>query len=374
MSDINKKDFESPEIQDPKFNGDKVNVLKEDEYNPLGKNIKWNEVVSKGGYGQGIAGLKPAIPGWENTTVGMPGNVKNRLAQQNGIQSFEPEAVASREPFRLGRFIVKWLKYPPFFHPLAVAYLRYLFEDCVKSVSGITDNNIDPITVPNGTTRQEYTYMGIYKENNREVTLRVPETAGSPVRKLIDYWYSGISDRKSGVCHMYGKELRAVQPNKSGSLIYIVLGPTCRPEDIEFACMWHEVVPTSGERISMYNSELGEVGGNVEADVTFSGIFDRGPHIDLLARVIVEAYNLYSDGFWKATLPNYLNKIRDGLVNNDVNLINRFRADYETRIGEINANLNEDKYGVTKSTNIDLNYKPKSSGGIDTAGGTRPIV
>lgn len=326
---------------DPASYGESLEkVLENDGQQPPLASQSWENTDPSASYGNTVGGLKTVFPGWETTTVGMPGNIKSKLSQQNGVQNYDPSAVAAREPFRTGRFLVKWLKYPPFFNPLAVQYLRYLFEDCVKSVSGINDNNIDPIKITNGVTRQESTYAGIYKENNGEVTLKVPETAGSPVRKLIDYWLSGISDRKSGMCHFYGKKLRAVQPNKAGSFIYILLGPTGRPEDIEFAAMWHEVIPTSGERISMYNSDIGEAGGGVEADVTFAGIFDRGPAIDLLAKKIVTAYNLYSEGFWNAALPAYLANMYDSFSTKEAATTDASLAARLTREAEISSSAN----------------------------------
>ena len=259
-------------------------------------------------YGQNnIIGQKFNMPGWENGTVGFAGNIYSRLAAQNGIQPVDPAILAAREPFKTGRFIVKMLKTPPFFSTVASRIARYVFEDTVKELSGINEYSIDPIKIANGVTRAESTYMGIYKENNGEFTLKVPETAGQLVRKIVDYWMYGISDPKTGVCHFYGKPLRAVQPNKAASFIYILLGPTCRPDDIEYACMWHEATPTA-PKVGHNNSTLGEVGSGVEHDISFSGIFDKGPEIDILAKRIVKAYGLYGERFTDAALPDYIYK------------------------------------------------------------------
>jgi hypothetical protein len=253
----------------------------------------------------GINGQKFALPGWENGTVGFSGNIYSRLAAQNGIQPVDPVILAAREPFRTGRFLVKVLKTPPFFDPIAERILRYVFEDTVKDVSGLTEYAVETFKISNGVIRQDTPYIGIYKENNGDYGLRVPETAGQLVRKILDYWFYGISDPKTGVCHFYGKNLRAVQPNKSMSIIYILMGPTCRPEDIEFSCMWHEGVP-GAPKIGHNNSTIGEVGSGVEHDVAFSGLYDHNPVIDALARKIVLAYNLFSERFSNAVVPEYI--------------------------------------------------------------------
>lgn len=261
------------------------------------------------GYGyNGIAGWKPGNEwlGFEQTTVGPASSVLNRLNTQNGLQSTDPAIMAAREPLRVGRFLVKWVKAPAFFPDLAVKYLRYIFEDGVREVSGVPENSLDKIDIQNGAVGATTSYPGIYKESGNSVTLKVRESAGSPVRKFLDYWISGVSDRKTGVCHMYGFKGRAILPNMAGSILYVLLGPTCRPEDIEFACMWHEVMPY-GEKASHLNSGgIGEAGSGVEFDVEFSGMYDRGPEIDIFARKVVEGYNLYGQTYLNQLLPSYM--------------------------------------------------------------------
>lgn len=262
------------------------------------------------GYGEGgISGWKPTKEEWlgyETTTVGPAGNVLNRLNTQNGLQSSDPMVMAAREPFRVGRFLVKWVKAPPFFPTMAVRYLQWIFEDMVMEVSGVPENSIDKIDIQNGAVHATTSYPGIYHESGNSVTLKVRECAGSPVRKFIDYWLSGVSDRKTGVCHMYGAKLRAVLPNMAGSILYVLLGPTCRPEDIEFACMWHEIMPYAEKASHMNSGNIGDAGSGVDMDIEFSGQYDRGPEIDIFARKVVEGYNLYGQSYLNQLLPSYM--------------------------------------------------------------------
>lgn len=64
--------------------------------------------------GYGIGGISgdrfTDVAGWESGTVGFAGNVYSRLASENGIQPVDPAITASREPFRVGRFLLKILK------------------------------------------------------------------------------------------------------------------------------------------------------------------------------------------------------------------------------------------------------------------------
>lgn len=262
------------------------------------------------GYGEGgLSGWKPSPQDWlgfETTTVGPAGNILNRLNTQNGLQSADPMVMAAREPFRVGRFLVKWVKAPPFFPEMAVKMLRWIFEDTVMEVSGVPENSISNIDIQNGVVHTTTSYPGIYQESGNSVTLKVREFAGSPVRKFLDYWISGVSDRKTGVAHMYGAKMRAILPNMAGSILYVLLGPTCRPEDIEFACMWHEVMPYQEKTSHMNSGSIGEAGSGVDMDVEFKGQYDRGPEIDIFAIKVVEGYNLYGQSFLNQLLPSYM--------------------------------------------------------------------
>jgi hypothetical protein len=146
----------------------------------------------------------------------------------------------------------------------------------------------------------------MFKETNGEFTIKVPETTGQLVRKAIDYWHYGISDPKTGVATFYGKDVRDLQPNKSMTILYVLLGPTCRPHDIEYACIWHDAILTTPKHAHNNSDTIGDVGQGPDHDLTFSGIFDRGPQVDLLASVIVDREGLYEERCYNSVLPKYM--------------------------------------------------------------------
>jgi len=258
----------------------------------------------------GVNGIKgdrfTDVAGWEHGTVGFAGNVYSRLASENGIQPVDPAITASREPFRVGRFLLKILKTVPFFDEKVTAAWRYIIEDTATEFSGIQSYGFEVFTKTHGVIRQNSAYTGIFKENNGEFTIKVPETAGQLVRKASDYWFYGMSDPKTGVAHFYGKDLRDLQPNKSMTILYVLLGPTCRPEDIEYAAIYHDCVLTTPKHDHNNAGTLGEAGSGVEHDLTFSGIFDRGPEVDRLAAIIVDREGLYEERSQNALLPAYI--------------------------------------------------------------------
>jgi hypothetical protein len=258
----------------------------------------------------GVNGIKGdrfnTVAGWEHGTVGFAGNIYSRLASENGIQPVDPAVTASREPFKVGRFLLKVLRSVPFFDAKVSAAWRYIIEDTATEFSGIQSYQLETYQKTHGAIRQNSTYVGTYKENNGEFTIKVPETAGQLVRKSIDYWHYGMSDPKTGVSHFYGKDFRDLQPNKSMDILYVLLGPTCRPEDIEYAAIFHQCVCTTPKHDHNNAGTLGEAGQGVEHDLTFSGIFDRGPEVDRLAAIIVDREGLYEERAQNALLPAYM--------------------------------------------------------------------
>jgi hypothetical protein len=245
------------------------------------------------------------VAGWEHGTAGFAGNIYSKLASENGIQPVDPVLTAAREPYKMGRFLVKILKTVPWFDKKAKYAWRYIVEDTTTSVSGIQDYTFETFQRQHGVIRQNSTYGGMFKETNGEFTLKVPETAGQLVRKSIDYWLYGISDPKTGVATYYGKDVRDLQPNKSMTILYVLLGPTCRPHDIEYACIWHDAILTSPKH-AHNNSEIGDAGQGTDHDLTFNGIFDRGPQVDLLASIIVDREGLYEERNYNSILPKYM--------------------------------------------------------------------
>jgi hypothetical protein len=259
-------------------------------------------------YGQG--GIKGdrfnEVAGWEKGTVGFSGNIYSRLASENGIQPVDPALTGAREPFKVGRFLIKIIKTVPFFDKKATYAWRYILEDTSVGLSGIQDPTFDTFPRTHGVVRQQSVYGGIYKETNGEFSIKVPETKGQLVRKAIDYWIYGLSDPKTGVATYYGKDIPDLQPNKSMTILYVLLGPTCRPDDIEYACIWHDAIITQLKHAHNNSDTIGEAGTGVDHDLPFSGIFDRGPQVDLLAAVMVDREGLYEERNQNALLPKYV--------------------------------------------------------------------
>lgn len=304
------------------------------------------------GYGiGGIDGMHHNVLGWDNTTVGLASSVFDNVLTQNGVRTYDPNYIGALEPIRAGRFIVKWLKVPSFFDETAIKYLKVFLENTVKQVSGIQDSNINAAgSVTFGANQQEMEFPGGIKQNNKNVTLSTVTCTGDPTGKLMRYWMYGITDPETNIHHMYGKDLRFIRPNYSGTLMYIFLGPTCRPGDIEYSCIWHEVWPVSPDFKNTWESqELGSDTAISDRQVEFSGIFQDGPECNILAKYIVAAAGLAGQSYFDQTLPvymydKYINKIQGN--NRDEEVVSGLRMDQEKKLSGQSEYYTEEVKGI----------------------------
>ena len=246
--------------------------------------------------------------GWPSITAGVQGFVENRGGSSQGIQVFDPDFLSMREIFRMGRFILKIMKYPPFFPPVACEMARWLFEDQVRGVDGPQSNSLSTASIEIGATGRTVDYPGMYKENNKDLTLKVPEWKGRPLGKFSEWYLSALSDRETGIGTLYGRDMEYVKPNYGMTFLYIILGPDARPESIEFSCLYHECFMT--EEINGYlgSNTLGDIGNVGEQDVKFSGIYQTGLQVDALAEIVTAQYGLYNETYLDMILPAYFYK------------------------------------------------------------------
>lgn len=258
-------------------------------------------------YGVGNGGYKlDGVIGFENTTRGPGGPFDNKLTTQQGLQSFDAASLNIREPFRMGRFIFKIVKIPPFFDSSMIGYMRFVLEDNIKQVSGIPENSIDTISQTNGATRIESDFPGNYKQSAKELTVQTIEYAGGVVRKFVNYWMGGISDRETTIGHLYGANLPFVRSSYSASFLYTILGPTARPTDIEFNAMFHECWPTKEVGGYLGSNTLGDVGGVSDVEIPLTGLYQNSPEVDILGQLIAAGYGLYSESALNQTMPAYI--------------------------------------------------------------------
>lgn len=248
------------------------------------------------------------VRGWETGTTAIGGNVALRLGHAQGVASYDDNTLSIEEPFRTGRFLCIWTKLPTFLHPTAQAYWRYFMQDRVLEFSGLNDNEIGTMERTTGAVGRSEAYAGYYKENNNGFSIKVPEYKGLPMRKLSKYYLSGISDPATGIAHFHGnKDLRFSTRNYGGDMFYILLGPSGRPDDIEFACAYIDAFMVKDHISHLNSGTIGEPGdAGLTYDLEFKGKYVQNNAVNRMAIDIVEKVGLYKDTVEDVNLPTYL--------------------------------------------------------------------
>jgi len=319
------------------------------------------KVVFKNNSVSGVHGVvNPAMKGVSPYLTGVGGHVGIRTGQVQGVPDFTHNNVSMEEPLRTGRFIGKWLRTPTFLPPEMTDYWLYFLEDKILEVNGLTDNEISPIERTTGAVGRSESFAGTYKEANNKFTLKIPEVKGSPVRKLMKYYLSGISDSVTGIAHFHGQShLRFSKVNYGGDFLYILLGPSMRPDDIEFACMWLNAFPQK-DWISQFNSgAIGDPGSPLDMDIDFSGTYVQNNSVDRLAMIMTEVVGLYKDTVEDVILPEYIYEKYLGGVGTGNALRTMHGANVQSKLYNIANRVTEINDG-TEGGSSSRNYKESS--------------
>jgi hypothetical protein len=153
----------------------------------------------------------------------------------SGVWNLNQENLTKYDPFITGYAFIVWTKLPVFMERdrttslfgagsnLTVAEsFKILTEKNFKSLSGVGDITLGVEDITHGFAGNAYgVATGISKENT-SFSLTHQELSGSPMRKVYDYWVSGIRDYETGLATYHGQI--------NGDLKYIVKNLT---EEIE---------------------------------------------------------------------------------------------------------------------------------------------
>lgn len=308
--------------------------------------------------GEKTNSFTPEVANWDNQTSNFPSDPKFRLGSNYTVQSADPSVLDPKEPWIGGRFFVKCIKAPSMMPDTMVDVLRFLFEDSVKEYSGLGSRSIDTTTVTFGANGQQADFPTLTKENNKNVTFKVPVFKGELVRKFIDWWMGGITDAKTNIGHMYGLKIPRQRSSYGASFLICILGPTAKPDDIEYSCIFHECFPMTQANSHLGSMTLGEANAVADVDIEFTGVFDESPEVNMLAKLFTAALALYSISAWDSLLPGY---VYDNYFSNfNTASASELHAEYSVKPRDIIDRLN------TNHPSISHNYTTETTAHMDT--------
>lgn len=202
------------------------------------------------------------------------------------------------DPLITGYAFVNFVRFPKWVAKAMPGAKEYL-EKFFKSFQGLSDLELQTSAMPYGFAANEYQVAANMQKQNTEFTLRFEEMSGSPVRRTMEYWISGIRDPETGVATYAAKfGIDYMAKNHTGDLLYILTRPDANNiemNNIEFACYYTAVMP-SRIPYSHLNYEQGQ--HEVQPlEIPFKGVFHRSPQVDEYAKLkMKEVYAIRPEG------------------------------------------------------------------------------
>ena len=206
------------------------------------------------------------------------------------------DALQQYSPLKTGYARIFLVKMPEFMrkmYPNKTKQFRHLIEYGFVSIDGIQNTNLEFAQITGGYSGRSFDVATVAKDETNEITIKVYEFAGSPVREYLDLWVSGISDPFTGLSHYHGAFDQGItysQHNHTMEAFYVNTDATGRSDGIEYACLLANMMPKSVKKDQFnYQSGTHDI---VEVDIAFSTVKYESPQINQVAKALIDKFNL----------------------------------------------------------------------------------
>lgn len=250
-------------------------------------------------------------------------NIKNNTTDMTGYSLFlgglnvKRAALEQYDVLKTGKGRIFLTKMPKFMNELmseSTKNFKHVIEYGFMNIDGIQDLTMEFDQITGGYAGRQFEIPTILKDDTNEITIKVLEFAGSPMREYIEMWLTGVSDPNSGFTHYHGLcipdakgqiKVEASQANHTMEAIYVVTDAT--GFNIEFACMLCNMFPKGIAR-NQFNQESG-TSAHVELDLAFTCTMYTSPDINDVAKLLLNKYRvLYNYLDFKADTAKYNSK------------------------------------------------------------------
>lgn len=211
------------------------------------------------------------------------------------------KALDQYSPLKTGYARIFFVKMPTFMNkimPNKTKNFKHLLEYGFVGVDGIQNTTLEFEQITGGYSGRQFDVGTTAKDETNEVTVKVYEFAGSPVREYTDMWMTGISDPFTGIGHYHGAmdldpTLQYSQANHTAEAIYVQTDPTGRHTGIEYACLLANMMPKTVKKDHL-NYEAGQH-PIVQVDIPFTCVKYESPQINLIATELVKKFAILRD-------------------------------------------------------------------------------
>lgn len=218
----------------------------------------------------------------------------NQYALFMGGLNVTRDSLEQYDPLKTG-FGRLFMIRPPLFVaeglPNKMKKFKHILEYANVGVSGMQDIEIETNQLTGGYAGRSMDIPNIAKDGANELTVKVYEFSGSPVREIIQFWMSGMADFNSGFTTYHGVNVPVCQANQTAEFIYVSTDQTGKR--IEYACQWSNCFPRN-LKLDQFNYDAGQH-DVVSYDIQFFGTRYMSPQINNKATQLITKYNLLMD-------------------------------------------------------------------------------
>ena len=238
-------------------------------------------------------------------------NIKNNTTDMTGYSLFlgglnvKRAALEQYNVLKTGKGRIFLTKMPFFMKelmPEATKNFKHVIEYGFMDIQGIQDLTMEFDSITGGYAGRTFEIPTILKDETNEITIKILEFAGSPMREYIEMWQTGVSDPNSGFTHYHGKaipqtnangvmqpaEIEVSQSNHTMEAFYVMTDQT--GFNIEFACMLCNMFPKTSAR-SHFNQTSGEM-QHVELEIAFTCTMYTSPDINAVSQLLLNKYRV----------------------------------------------------------------------------------
>jgi hypothetical protein len=233
-------------------------------------------------------------------------NIKNKTGDLTKYSLFlggldvSNASLAQYDPLRTGYARVFFVRKPKFLAELFAQSSEnnkakfknfwHTLEYGFVSVDGIQNTTLETEQMTGGYAGRSFELPTMSKDETNAITLKVYESAGSPIREMIDLWVTGMSDPHTGLTHYHGmldgeKAIPLSQANHTAEMIYVVTDPTGKSTGIEYACMLANMMPKTVKK-DHFNYESGSH-PIVQYDIEFTATKYESVQINEVAQALL---------------------------------------------------------------------------------------
>ncbi|HAU88113.1 MAG TPA: hypothetical protein DCW90_22340 [Lachnospiraceae bacterium] len=204
------------------------------------------------------------------------------------------DVLQAYDPFKTGFGRIFMIRQPTFVLeriPDKMKKFKHILEYGNTGVSGIQDIDVGTVDMSGGYTGADVTFQTIATDNANELTIKTYEFSGSPIREVLHFWITGVSDLQTAFTTYHGSSVTPNQANQTAEFIYVTTDQTGKR--VEHVSLWANCFP---KRIPMdhLNYEQGQH-ELVPVDITFTGKRYESPQINQIGLYLISKYQILTD-------------------------------------------------------------------------------